>query len=333
MIKIACYGVRPNEVSYFQNLNKYNYTLNLVQDLLTHDNIETARGMDGVLLRGNCVGDAQNLAKLHEYGIKYVFTRTVGYNHIDLKEAERYGMIVARVPAYSPNSVAELSLTLAMMLLRHTAYTTLRTSQKNFIVDEEMFSPEIRNCTVGILGMGRIGLTEAKLFKGLGARILGYDVYISDQAREVAEFVEMKDLLAQSDIVSLHLPYFVGKNEAMVNDEFLSHMKKGAILINTARGELQDNQAILRALKSKHLAGFATDVLPCESKIFFKKFPQEQTLPDPTVEELIQMYPRVLITPHMGSNTDEALKNMIEISYDNFHEILTTGQTQNIVKE
>jgi D-lactate dehydrogenase len=103
------------------------------------------------------------------------------------------------------------------------------------------------------------------------------------------------------------------------------------LLINTARGELQDNEAILEALQEEKLAGFGTDVFANEQSLFFKEFKPWETLPDPTVQMLVDMYPRVLVTPHVGSNTDEALSNMIETSYENFNEVLTTGETANKV--
>ncbi|MRT18387.1 lactate dehydrogenase, partial [Vitellibacter sp. q18] len=110
------------------------------------------------------------------------------------------------------------ALTLAMSLLRHTAYTTAKTANKDFTVDGVMFSKEIRNCKVGIVGTGKIGLTEAKLFKGLGAEVLGYDVYQSEEAKQTVTFMKLDDLLRESDIVSLHVPYFPGKNDKMVNE-------------------------------------------------------------------------------------------------------------------
>ncbi|MGY4105443.1 2-hydroxyacid dehydrogenase [Ignavigranum ruoffiae] len=330
MFKIACYGVRENEVEFFNKLNKYDYDLTLYSEYLNHENVATAEGHDAVLLRGNCIADAQNLAKFEEYGIQYVFTRTVGFNHIDVEEAKRLGMKVARVPGYSPNAIAELSLTLGMTLLRNVQYTAHNTSiNQDFRVTPRMFSREVRNCTVGVIGTGRIGLTEAKLFKGLGAKVLGYDVFQSEAAKEVVEFVELDDLLAQSDIVSLHVPLIKGENEGMINREFISKMKDDAILINTARGELQDNQAIIDAIKNNKLYGFAADVLPGESDVFFKKFDQANPVPRQDVLDLMNLYPRVLLTPHVGSNTDEALTNMIEISYDNFNDVLTKGSSEN----
>lgn len=330
-LKVACYGVRKNEVRYFEQLNKYGFELTLIEELLNHDNIETAKGMDAVLLRGNCIADQQNMQKMKCYGVKYVFTRTVGYNHIDLQAAADCDMHVARVPSYSPNAIAELALTLAMSLLRHTAYTTTRTANKDFTVDGVMFSKEIRNCKVGIIGTGKIGLTEAKLFKGLGAEVLGFDVYQSEEAKQVVTFMEMDELLRESDIVSIHVPYFPGKNDKMVDADFIAKMKDGAILINTARGELQDNEAILNALKTHKLEGFATDVFANEETIFFKKFDKSAKNLDPTVQELINLYPRVLVTPHIGSNTDEALINMIETSFENLQDMITTGQTINAI--
>ncbi|WP_025728214.1 2-hydroxyacid dehydrogenase [Atopobacter phocae] len=330
-LKIVAYGVRSNEVPFFNELNHYQFELTLIEDLLTHDNIDTTIGQDAVLLRGNCVADRQNLEQMKENGVQYVFTRTVGFNHIDIEACHELGLKTARVPAYSPNSVAELSLTLAMMLLRHTAYTTNQTRQYDFRVDAEMFSKEIRNCTVGIIGTGKIGLTEARLFKGLGATVLGYDPYPSEEAKTVVQFFSLDELLHSSDIVSLHVPYFKGQNDQFVNADFLAKMKDDAILINTARGELQDNQAIYDALTSNQLGGFGTDVFANEASTFFKQFDQGEDLPDPSIRQLVDLYPKVLVTPHVGSNTDEALKNMIETSYENFHDVLTTGTTVNAI--
>lgn len=330
--KVTCYGVRPNEVPFFNKLNKYQYELNLVESLLNNDNVVEAKGSNAVILRGNCAGHRANLETLASYGIKYVFTRTVGFNHIDLQAAAELGLSVARVPGYSPNAIAELALTLAMSLLRHVSHTVHKTSKYDFRVDSTMFSKEIRNCKVGIIGTGKIGLTEAGLFKGLGAEVYGYDVFQSDAAKEVVTFVEMDELLAQCDIVSIHVPYFPGQNDKMVNAEFIAKMKDGAILINTARGELQDNKAILAAVKSGKLDGFGTDVFANEASFFFKAFDNGNAIPDQTVRELVDLYPRVLVTPHVGSNTDEALSNMIEISFDNLNDVLTKGSTMNAVE-
>lgn len=323
--KIIAYGVEPYEEHLYGELNKYGFELTLVNDLLTADNGDLAKGHDGVLLFVNCLANRDNLKKFNDFGIKYVFTRTAGFNHIDLQAAADFGMKVARVPAYSPNAIAELAVSLGLSLSRHTAYTTTRTAKLNFVVTETMFSREIRKSTVGIVGTGHIGCVEAELYKGLGAKLLGYDIFQSDYAKKLVEFKELDDLLAESDIVSLHLPYFPGKNENFVNDAFIDKMKDGAILINTARGELVDEAAVVRAIKSGKLDGFGADVLTDEARFFGKDFSDSSEFPDATIKELIDLYPKVLITPHVAAMTDEAVSNMISTSFDNFHAVLTGG--------
>ncbi|QVK18188.1 lactate dehydrogenase [Mycoplasmatota bacterium] len=326
--KIVCFGVRDVEIEYFHKLNNFGYELELVSSGLNDQSVLKVENASAVMVRGNCQANRKNLEYLAKKGVKIVLTRTVGFNHVDLEAAKELGMKVARVPSYSPNAISELAVTLAMMLLRHTAYTVKKTSERDFTVDAKMFSKEVRNCTVGVLGVGRIGYTTAKLFHGLGAKVLGFDVYQNEEAKKIVDFKSMDDVLAESDIISVHLPFFKDQNYHIINDDFLSKMKDGAILVNTARGQLQDNEAILKALKSGKLAGFGTDVFEGESSFFFKNL-KGTKVTDETVEELVQMYPKVLITPHIGSYTDQALTNMIEISYQNMNEFLTEGKSKN----
>ena len=329
MMKVVCYGVRPTEVPYFEEISKkFNFELKLVLEALDHKNVKEACGAEAVMVRGNDVADAQNLAYLKENGLQFLLTRTVGFDHVDLNAAKELGIKVARVPSYSPNAISELAVSLAMMLLRHTAYTVNRTSEKNFVVDSEMFSREIRNCTVGILGCGRIGLTTAKLFKGLGAEVIGFDVFQSDAAKEVIEFKSMDEVIARSDVISIHMPYIKGENDKLINDEFIAKMKQNAILINTARGEVQDVEAIIRGIESGKLGGFATDVLQGEKELFFKDFTGKE-IENPVFTKLVSLYPKVLITPHIGSYTDEALTNMIEYSLENLQSFVETGACKN----
>lgn len=331
MVKLVCYGVRETEVPYFHEINKkFGYDIKLVTLGLNHENVKEAIGAKAIMVRGNCKADRKNLTLLKANGLEYVLTRTVGFDHIDLEAVKDLGLKSARVPGYSPHAISELALTLAMMLLRHTAYTVNRTRQKNFIVDKAMFSKEIRHCTVGIIGAGKIGLTTATLFKGLGANVIAYDVFQSDIAKEVVTFKELDEVLSQSDIISIHMPYIKGVNDHLINDEFISKMKDGAILINTARGEIQDIEAIIRGIESGKLAGFGADVLEGESEIFFKNF-EGHDLENPIVQKLIDLYPKVLITPHIGSYTEEALINMIEYSYENLQQFLNEGICQNSI--
>jgi len=330
MVKITSYGVRPIEQPYFDQLNTYKFDMNYVEALLTHDNVDASKGSDAVLVRGNCVVDRQNLQKFADWGIKYVFTRSVGYNHMDLQAGADLGISMARVPSYSPYAVAELALTLGLNLFRHVNLAVDRTRQADFGITAGMFSKEIHTATVGIVGVGRIGLTEAKLYKALGAEVLAYDPYPSDEAKSITELCDLPDLLAKSDIVSVHVPYFPGKNENLINQEFVQQMKDGAVLINTARGELANVPAIISGLDTGHLTGYGTDVILDEVEIIGHQFDNQAAVPNETVRQLMA-HPRVLVTPHVGSYTESALQDMISISYENFHEVLTTGKTKNAI--
>mgnify|MGYP000892236335 FL=1 len=226
--------------------------------------------------------------------------------------------------------IAELALTLAMSLLRNVAYTANKTKERNFIVDKQMFSKEVRNCTVGVVGLGRIGMTAAKLFKGLGANVIGYDLFPKTGVEDIVTQVSMDELLEKSDIITLHAPY-IKENGKIITKETLAKMKDGVILINTGRGELVDTGALVEALESGKVSGAGIDTLENEVSIFFKDFGNNK-LEDPNFEKLVEMYPKVLITPHIGSYTDEAALNMIETTFDNIKEYLETGDCKNKIK-
>lgn len=326
-MKLICFGVRKVERDFFIKLNKFGYELTLVEELLNDENIHLIKGHKAVMLRANCPANRKNLEIIKGYGVEYLLTRTVGYNHIDLDAAREMGFKMARVPTYSPNAIGELAITFAMNLVRKGTYMVNRSREKNFTVDEFMFSKEIRNLTVGIVGTGKIGLTTAKLFKGLGSKVIAYDIYENENAKDILEYVSMDDLIKNADIISLHCPYIKGSNDNLINDSLISKAKDDVIIINTARGELQDVEAIIRGLESGKIGGFATDVFSNEKEFFFKNMTGKEI--DKNVEKLLDLYPKVLITPHIGSYTDEALTNMIEISYENLDEFIKKGICEN----
>lgn len=320
-VKLICFGVRPVEIPSFEELNKnFNYELTLVSELLSPNNISLAQNHDAILLRANCLADQTILNTLASYNIKYLLTRTAGYNHIDIEHARTLGIKMAYVPYYSPNAIAELVISMSMNFLRHISYTSHRTQVGNFTIDEKMFSKEIRSCTVGIIGMGKIGLTVAYLFQSLGASVIGYDPSPSIEAQQYS-LLSLDDVLSQADIITLHCPYIPNKNYHFINENFLKKIKKGAILINTARGELQDLNAIVKSLQNNHLGYFGTDTIEDESQIFFKNW-AHQRIPNNNIKILMDLYPQVVITPHIGSYTQEALTNMIGVSYQNLQELL-----------
>ncbi len=335
-MKILFYGVRDVEVPLFNSLNeKFNHEIELIPDYL--NSMETAKKAEGfecVVLRGNCFANKEVLDLYKSYGVKYLLTRTVGTNHIDVSYAKELGFKLAYVPFYSPNAIAELAVGLAMSLLRNLPYTATKVNERNFKVDATMFSKEIRNCTVGIVGLGKIGMTAARLFKGLGANVIGYDMFPKQGVEDIVTQVSMDEVLSKSDIISLHAPY-IKENGKIINKESLNKMKDGSILINTARGELMDLDAVIEALESGKLYATGIDTIEGEVNYFFKDFSDKKdefSQNYANVEKLLNFYPRVLVTPHVGSYTDEAASNMIETTFENLKEYLETGSCKNDIK-
>lgn len=326
---IKCYGCRDYETEIFDELSqKYDYKLELCNYLLTDKNYIDALGYEIIMVRGNCTLNADSLKKLKEKGLKYILTRTVGYDHLDLEMCKKLGIEVANVPSYSPHAIAELAITLSLMLLRNTAYITNRTKEGDFTISNQMLSREIRNCTVGILGCGRIGCVAGELFKGLQAKVIGYDVQPSEKARKIMKMVSLDDFIKQADIISCHIPYVKGQNDNFIDKVFISKMKHQSILVNTGRGEILDLAAATDAIQKGKLAGLAIDVMKNEKELFFHKWNKGE-ITNPLYKQLIELYPKVLITPHIASATNEALREMIETSLKNMEEYRLSGNCHN----
>lgn len=325
--EIICFGVRDYERPMFETLNSaYSFKLTYCEDFLTSANLELAIGYQAIIVRGNCLLNAKSIEFLAESGLKYLLTRSTGYDHLDITACRNLGIKVANVPAYSPNAISELVISLAMMLVRHTAYIVSKTSKRDFRNDQRMYSKEMRNCVVGVIGCGKIGLTTAKLFCGLGAKVIGYDP-LPKPNQVFLEYKTLDELLQQADIITLHLPYIPGENHNFIDENKLHKMKDGVIIINTSRGEILDLASVVKYLETGKIAGFGLDVIPDENKVFYQKF--SNTVPNPLIEKLVKLYPRVLITPHIGSCTDEALKNMVQITFQNYREFLDFGSCRN----
>lgn len=326
--KIVCFGVRDYEIPTFDQLGKkYDYDLVLRKEYLNDSCVELAKGFEVVMVRGNCAISKENYKYLKDNGLKYYLTRTAGYNHVDIQACKEYGIEAAFVPGYSPSAISELALSLTMSLLRNTQYSADKSSKLDFKVTDTMFSKEIRSSVVGIIGCGRIGLTTAKIFKGIGARVLGYDKFKKDT--DLVEYVSMDKLLKESDVVILHAAYIKGENDNLIGEKEIQSMKKGSILVNVARGELLDNAAALKGLKEGILAGLGLDVIANEKDLFNHSFKDISEIKDKNIAKLISLYPKVLITPHVASATLDALVDMVEVSLQNMDEYLTTNKCKN----
>jgi D-specific alpha-keto acid dehydrogenase len=240
--------------------------------------------------------------------VRYISTRSAGYNHIDLSAAENLGISVENV-AYSPASVADYTLMLLLMVVRHAKSTVLRSQAHDYRLPE-VPGRELRDMTIGVVGAGRIGVEVIERLRSFGSRVLACDRH----AEPSLGCVSLDALLAQSDVVTLHTP-LTRATHHLLHRERISQMKPGAFVINTGRGSLLDTEALLHALESGRLGGAALDVLEGEEGIFY--FDQREKAASHPILLRLQQLPNVIITPHSAYYTDHALRDMVETTLAN----------------
>lgn len=283
------------------------------QATLSAQTVVLAQGADAVCVFVNDQLDEPVLERLAVLGVRAVFLRCAGFNNVDIAAATRLGFFVARVPAYSPEAVAEHTLALVMTLNRHTHRAWLRVRDGNFSLNG-LLGTTLHGKTVGIVGVGRIGLATARIFHGMGCRILGYNPKRVPELEQLGAQVPLDELLAASDIVSLHCP-LVDATRHMINRESLGLMKPGAMLVNTSRGALVDTPAVVDALKSRHLGFLAIDVYEQEENLFFHD--RSSGIIDDDVFQLLLTFPNVLVTGHQGFFTVEAMREIAHVTMEN----------------
>lgn len=230
-----------------------------------------------------------------------------------MQTAAELNLRVLRVPEYSPHAVAEHTIALLLTLNRriHKAYNRVR--ENNFSIDG-LLGFDLHGRTVGVIGSGKIGTATAAIFAGFGCRVLLHDPRPSDAAAAYGKFVSLENLIAESDIVTLHCP-LSGATHHLIDSDVLNQMKSGAILINTSRGGLIDTPATIAALKTGRLGGLAIDVYEEESGLFFEDRSSE-IVHDDTLERLLT-FPNVLVTSHQAFFTGEALTQIAATTIDN----------------
>lgn len=323
MIQITCYGVRNQEKELFEKFNDHHFNLILVEENLNHKNIIKAKGSSGIIVRSACLLDEINLKKLVEYNIKYIITRTAGTNHIQLDYAKKLPLKIANLPAYSPESIAELVIGLALTLKRHLASIFKATSNNDFRLSNSYLGDSLSSLKVGIIGAGHIGLACAKLFKAFGSKVFFLDAHIKDDMRDQLYLLNEEDFFTSCDIISIHIPYRTS-NYHFINADKLSLMKENAILINTSRGEIVDTEALLTALENNHIQGAALDVIENEKELFHNRDLK-------LAKRLENLYPRLLITPHIGSFTNKAMESMISQSLKLMNDLIIKNQCENLI--
>ncbi|WP_315388132.1 2-hydroxyacid dehydrogenase [uncultured Stenotrophomonas sp.] len=331
-MKTAVFSARPYDRHFLEAANQQGGTVDVFTfayfdvglDLAT---ATLAQGCQAVCVFVNDRLDAPVLKALHSLGVRAVLLRCAGFNNVDIAAAEQLGLFVARVPAYSPEAVAEHALALIMTLNRQTHRAYNRVREGNFMLDG-LLGRTLHGRTVGIVGTGKIGLATARIMKGMGCTVLGFDPYPSAAFAEIGEAVALDELLTRSDIVSLHCP-LTPDTHHLINEESLGRMKPGAMLVNTSRGGLVNTDAVVRALKSRHLGHLAIDVYEQESALFFQDLSGE--IIDDDLFQRLMTFPNVLVTGHQGFFTVEALQEICSITLGNLADFANGVECRNRV--
>lgn len=316
MIDVSVYDTKPYDREFLSRAACANgMTFRFHEFRLSAETALAAKGAQAVCIFVNDHANRACLQALAALDVKLIALRCAGHNNVDLVAARELGLAVVRVPAYSPHAVAEHTVGLLLTLNRkiHRAYNRVR--ELNFSLSG-LVGFDIQGKTIGIIGTGKIGRIAAQIFRGFDANVLAYDPFpVHDWAdTHGIRYTDMNNLLAQSDVISLHLP-LSPDTLYLLNAQTISQMKRGAFIVNTSRGKLVDTTALIAALKSGHIGGVALDVYEEEEGIFFQDL-SGQVLLDDELSHLL-MFPNVLVTSHQAFLTREALNEIARVTTDN----------------
>jgi lactate dehydrogenase-like 2-hydroxyacid dehydrogenase len=307
--RIFAFSQRPEESGYFRDFcERSGLGLESCPDAPRMDNIDIASGFPCVSIVTTIV-TPDMVRELYRVGVRFISTRTIGYDHIDLAAAREVGMRVGNAP-YSPDSVANYAVMMMLMATRRMKAILRKSAAQDFSLAGSR-GVEIKNLTVGVAGTGRIGRRVIQNLAGFGCRILAYDLFPSEEVVASAAYVSWDELVRECDVISLHMPA-TEENYHMVNADSLARMKDGVFIINTARGSLIDTRAFLDAVESGKVGGAALDVIEDEAELYYNDL---RGLPLKTRDlALLDSYPNVLVTPHTAFYTDQAVRDMVENS-------------------
>lgn len=277
----------------------------------TLENAELARGCDAVSCTP-CDMGAEMLERFHSLGVKYITTRSIGFDHIDLKKAKELGMRVSKT-MYEPDGVANYTIMLMLMCLRKMAHILKRSEVQDYSLRAKL-GRDISSCTVGVIGTGKIGATVVKNLSSFGCRLLAYDLFPKKDLP--CEYVSLEELYRQSDVITIHTPA-TPESYHMVNADTIATMKDGVILINCARGAMIDTDALIDGLESGKIGGAALDVLEHENGLYY--YDRMGDVIANRTMAILRSFPNVILSPHTAFYTDENVDNMMKYNFDSLY--------------
>ncbi len=329
-IKIAFFDTKSYDRESFEKLNKdFGFDIHYYKERLSMNTVALAKGKDVVCIFVNAECDHRVIDELVANGVKLIALRCAGFNNVDL-QAAKDRIRVVRVPAYSPHAVAEYAMTLMLTLNRKVYRSVYRTREGNFKLNG-LLGFDMYGKTVGLIGMGRIAKELIKICRGFGMNVVAYDLYpdMAFAEEHQVKVVTLDELYEQSDIISLHCP-LTDETKFIINNESITKMKYGAIIINTGRGKLIKTEDLIDGLRTHQLGGAALDVYEEEQNYFYED--RSDKMIDDDKLALLLMMPNVIVTSHQAFFTREALHNIGLTTLQNIKDCFDGKELANEVK-
>jgi D-lactate dehydrogenase len=328
-MRVAVFSTKTYDRDYLDRFNTDSkHELVYFEAPLNVNTANLTQGFTGVCVFVNDKLDEPAVDAIAKNGVRAIILRCAGFNNVDLEAAKRNGIRILRVPAYSPEAVAEHAVALMLTLARKTHKAYNRVRENNFSL-ERLNGFNIYGKTVGVVGTGRIGIAFCRIMKGFGARLIAYDLYESEELKLLGvEYRSLDDVMKLSDIISLHCP-LNPDTRYLVNKHTIGEMKKGVMIINTSRGGLINTKDVLVGLKQGKIGYLGIDVYEQEEKLFFEDL--SDTIVEDDIIARLMSFPNVLITSHQGFFTNEALEQIASTTISNIQAVETGRPTENEV--
>ena len=310
-MKVTVYNCRPfDEKEMFEKFGReLGIELVLCPDAPDKENAALAKDSECIdIITSKMPADL--LKVFADYGVKYVTTRTIGYDHIDVKAAKELGMTVANAP-YGPHGVADYAVMLILMTIRKMKRIMERTNIQDYTL-AGIQGRELRDLTVGIIGTGRIGRTVLQNLTGFGCKLIAYDLYESEEVKNMGiSYVTLQEMWQQADVISLHAP-LTDDNFHMIDKEAIAQMKDGVMIVNTARGGLIDSEALISGIESGKIGGAGLDVVENEFGLYY--YDHKSDILNNRELAVLRGFPNVTVSHHMAFYTDECVKTVVRDS-------------------
>lgn len=325
-MKIFFYSIHEFEKEFA--LNAFiNFDVTFTEERLTIETVHLANGFEGIAVFSSDVLNEEVLSELNELGVKYIATRSVGYDHIDLDAAKKIGIKVANVPEYSPYSVGEFTVAMLMTINRNLVKANRLFKKQDFRLDT-LVGSDIYGKTIGIIGCGKIGSVFANIMLAFGTKLLIYDLEENPKLAQNpnVKYVDLDELYGNSEIISLSLP-LNDNTKYLINKNSISKMKKNPILLNTARGGIINTTDLIEALKSGQISSAALDVFEREKGMYFHDY-TDKAINDEEFKILNEIE-NVFLTSHQAFLTKEALSGIANTTAFNFDSWNKLGKSIN----